>query len=125
MIKSVFYGVKDHPGIIRNIDRDFASNLNYDGIEFPVQENGFSKIKVQNNICVNVFGYENDFIFPVYISDQTFKSSIDLLLLINDYQSHYVYIKEFNTFMFHKQKKKKIKNGFVKVVYNVLVVNMC
>ena len=101
--------VKDHSGRIKNIDRDFAKNLNYDGIEFPVQEKDFSKIEVQNNICVNVFGYENDLVFPVYISDQTFKISIDLLLLINDDQSHYVYIKDFNTFMFHKTKNKNKK----------------
>ena len=33
--------VKYHPGRIRNIDRDFANNLNYDGTEFPVQEKHF------------------------------------------------------------------------------------
>ena len=52
MIKSVFYGamldinpVKDHPGGIKKTDRDFAINLNYDGIEFPVQEKDFKKLK--------------------------------------------------------------------------------
>ena len=97
--------VKKHPERILKIDKRLASNLNYERIEFPVQEKDFSKIEVQNNICINVFGYENKLVFPVYISDQTFKSSIDLLLLINDDQSHYVYIKDFNTFMFHKTKK--------------------
>ena len=33
--------VKDHPGRIKNIDKDFANNLNYDGTEFPVQEKDF------------------------------------------------------------------------------------
>ena len=33
--------VKNHPGRITRIDRDFANNLNYDGIEFPVQEKDF------------------------------------------------------------------------------------
>ena len=33
--------VKDHPGRITKIDRDFANNLNYHGIEFPVQEKDF------------------------------------------------------------------------------------
>ena len=60
-----------------------------------MQGKDFSNIEVQNNICINVFGYENKFVFPVYISDQTFKRSIDLLLLIDDDQSHYVYIKDF------------------------------
>ena len=71
-----------------------------------------------------MFGYENGMVFPIYVSDQTFKSSIDLLFLINDDQSHYVCIKDFNTFMFHKT-KIKIKSGFVKVVCSVLVVKMC
>ena len=74
-----------------------------------MQEKDFKKIEVQNNICVNVFCYENQLIFPIYVSDQTFKSSIDLLLLIDDDKSHYVYIKDFNTFMFHKTKNKNIK----------------
>ena len=60
-----------------------------------------------------MFGYENKLVFPVYISDQRFKSSVDLLLLINDDKSHYVYIKDFNTFMFHKTKNKN-KRWFCK-----------
>ena len=46
--------------------------------------------------------------------------SMDLLLLIDDDKSHYVYIKDFDRFMFHKT-----KNGFVEAVYSVLVVKMC
>ena len=34
---------------------------------------------------------------------------MDLLLLIKDNKSHYVYIKDFNTFMFHKTKTKNKK----------------
>ena len=56
-----------------------------------------------------MFGYENKLVFPVYISDQTFKNSIDLLLLIDYDKSHYVYIKDFNTFIFHKTKNKNKK----------------
>ena len=56
-----------------------------------------------------MFGYENELIFPIYVSDQKFKDTIDLLLLINDDQSHYAYIKDFNTFMFLKTKNKNKK----------------
>ena len=63
---------------------EIACNLNYDGIKFPVEEKDFKKIEVQNNICVNVFGYENELVFPIYISDKKIKNSVDLLLLIND-----------------------------------------
>ena len=38
--------VKEHPGRIKKIDERLASNLNYDSIEFPVQEKDFSKIEV-------------------------------------------------------------------------------
>ena len=34
---------------------------------------------------------------------------MDLLLLIKDNKSHYVYIKDFNRFMFHKTKTKNKK----------------
>ena len=72
---------------------------------FPVTE----KIEVQNNISVNVFGYEDKLVFPIYISNKNFDDSIDLLLLLEDNKSHYVYIKDFNTFMFHKTKNKNKK----------------
>ena len=51
-----------------------------------------------------MFGYENELVFPIYVSDQKFENSMDLLLLINDNKSYYVYIKDFKTFMFHKTK---------------------
>ena len=70
-----------------------------------MQEKDFSKIKVKTNININVFGYEDELVFPIYISDQKFKDSMDLLLLIDGDKSHYVYIEDFERFMFHKTKK--------------------
>ena len=69
----------------------------------------FSKIETKNNICTNVFCYENKLVFPIYISDQEFKNSMDLLLVSGKNKSHYVYIKDFDTFMFHKTKNKNKK----------------
>ena len=74
-----------------------------------MQEKDFNKIEVQNNICINVIGYENELVYPIFISKQTFEDSIDLLLLTEDHKSHYVSIKDFNTFMFHKTKTKTKK----------------
>ena len=65
--------MKEHPERITKTDKKIAFNLNYDEIKFPVQEKDFKKVEVQNNICVNVFGYENELIFPIYVSDQKFK----------------------------------------------------
>ena len=96
--------LKEHPErIARRIatktDRRIACSLNYDEIKFLAEEKDFEKIEVKNNICINVFGYENQLVLPIYVSDQTFEDSMDLLLLIDDNKSHYVYIKDFNTFV--------------------------
>ena len=56
-----------------------------------------------------MFGDENRLVFPVYISDQEFEDSMDLLLLIDNDKSHYVHIKDFKRFMFHKTKHKNEK----------------
>ena len=86
---------KGHPERIKKTDKKIAEKLDYDGIEFPVREKDFDKTQVKDNICINVFGYENGLVFPIFVSNKKFEDSIDLLLLINDDKSHYVYIKEF------------------------------
>ena len=92
---------KEHP---ERIDKQIVKRLNYDRIEFPVEEKDFNKIEMMNNVCINMFLYENKLVFPIYISDKNFKDSMDLLLLKNDNNFHYVYIKDFDRFMFHKKK---------------------
>ena len=81
---------------LREKIKKLAKNLDYDGIEFPVREKDFSKIETKNNICINVFCYENRLVFPIYISDLKFENRVDLLLLIDGDKSHYVYIKGFD-----------------------------
>ena len=96
---------KEHPEIIKKTDKKIAEKLDYDGTEFAVQEKDFNKIEVKNNICINVFSYENGLAFPIYFSDQKFEDSMDLLLLSDDDKPHYVYIKDFDRFIFRKSKK--------------------
>ena len=74
-----------------------------------MREKGFSKIEKKNNICINVFYYENKLTFPIYVADQKFENSMGLLLVIDKNKSRYVYIKDFNRFMFHKTKNKNRK----------------
>ena len=75
---------KEHPGRTKNADKKIAEKLNYGRIEFPVQEKDYNKIEAKNNICINVFGYRNGSVFPIYVSGQKFEDSVDLLLLIDD-----------------------------------------
>ena len=61
-----------------------------------MEEKDFNKTEVENNVCINVFGYENELVFPIYVSDQKFEDSMDLLLLNDDDESHYVFFKDFD-----------------------------
>ena len=95
---------------MKKTDKKIAEKLDCNGIEFPVQEKDFSKIEVKNNIiCINMFGYQNGMVFPIYVSHQKFEDSMYLLLLTDNDKSHYVSIKDFDRFMFHKTKNKNKK----------------
>ena len=74
-----------------------------------MRENDFNKIESKNNIYINVFCYENKLTFPIYISDQEIENSMDLLLATDENKSHYVYIKDFDRFVFYKTKNKNKK----------------
>ena len=81
-------------------------------LSFQCKKKDFNKIEMMNNVCINVFAYENKLIFPIYVSDQSLKDSMDLLLLNNHNNSHYVYIKDFDRFLFHKTKNKNKKQFY-------------
>ena len=100
---------KKDPERITKTNKKIAEKLDYDETEFPVQKRYFSKIEAKNNICINVFGYKNGMVFPIYVSDQTFEDSVDLFLLFNDDKSYYVYIKDFDRLLFQKTKSKNKK----------------
>ena len=53
------------PQRIKNTDKQHIEKLNYSGIEFPVNVKQYNKIEKQNNINVNVFGYEDRQPYPV------------------------------------------------------------
>ena len=99
-------------------------NLIMKGVNFLVSNKDHLKIEVMNKICVNVFCYENKIVYLVYLSSHKFNDSMDLLLLSNNSVSHYMYIKDFNRFMFNKTKHKG-NNIFVKAIYSVLVMKVC
>ena len=53
---------------IKKTDRAFMNQLDYTGIEFPVTIKQINKIEKQNQINVNVFGYEERKPYPMYVS---------------------------------------------------------
>ena len=115
--------VKIHPETITQTNKELANYLDYDGIKLPVDKENFSKIETKSNICINVYCYENKLVFPIHISDQKFETSIDLLLVIDEDNSHYLYI--IYTDLYFTKQSIKTKNTFARVSYSVLVVKMC
>ena len=101
--------VKRHPERITKEDKKMINDLDYEGIKFSVSKIDYCRIERQNNICINVFCYKNGLTYPVYVSDQKFGDSMDLLLIADEIKSHYVYIKDFNRFMCNKTKNKNKK----------------
>ena len=93
-------------------------------LSFLCKKKILTKLKWKNNICINVLGYENGLVFPIYVSDQKFEDSIDFLLL-NHNINHIMCTSKILTDLCFAKQKIKTKNGFVKVVYSVLVAKMC
>ena len=91
---------------IQKEDKEIARKLNYERVNFPVSKKDYPNIEVMSNICINVFCYENKTIYPVYLPSQNYNDCLDLLLISNNFVSHYVYIKDFNRLMFNKTKHK-------------------
>ena len=47
------------------------------------QKKYYCKIEQKNNICINVFCYENNLVYPVYVSNKKFENCMDLLMITN------------------------------------------
>ena len=97
----------EDPQRIKKSDRKYVSELNYDGVVFPVSIKVINEIELQNKININVFGYENKQPYPLNISKEKFEDHMELLLISENENKHFVYIKDFNRFMFNQTKHKK------------------
>ena len=95
-----------NPQRIKKIDKNLIKQLDYSNIEFPVTVKQINKIEKQNNIRINLFGYEEKQKFPLYISQEKYHEHMELLLINKDKKNHYVLIKNFNKFMFDQTKHK-------------------
>ena len=103
--------IDKNPQRITKKDKELVSKLSYDVVNFPISRKDYCKIEVQNKICINVFCYENKAVYRVYLFN--FSDSMDLLLVSDQFKSHYGYIKDFDRFIFNKTKCKG-KNYFCK-----------
>ncbi|CAC5357663.1 unnamed protein product [Mytilus coruscus] len=103
-----------HP-VERNLDRvshymKYEDSLNLTGIDFPVSLPKFEKFEKQNNLSINVFGWEDGEIFPLYMTKMSNGSNeIDLLYLSDGKYSHYCWIKNLSRFLGYTHNKSHTK----------------
>ena len=70
----------------------------------------FDKVQKRNDICINVFCYENNLVNPVYVSNEKFEDCMYSLFITDENKSYYIYMKDFNRFMCNKTKSKNKKH---------------
>ena len=113
---SVLYGIlqgivthKKNPQRIKLEVRESAKRLDLSGIEFPLTIKQIPLIEKRNEININVFGYEEKSVYPIYVSKAEHLDHMELLYIEDKEGQHYVYIKDFSRLMFnftrHKGKK--------------------
>ena len=103
--------VEEHPGRIKKLIKELIVILTIKALSFLCKRKILirSKYKIIFVLTCLVMRYLSELVYLIFISKLKFEESMDLLLLIEDDKSHYVYIKDFNTFMFHKTKNKNKK----------------
>ena len=99
-----------NPQRIKKSDKQHIQDLDYSGIEFPVTTKQYNKIEKQNEININVFGYENKQPYPIFVSKEKYNNQMNLLLITEDDKKHYALIKDFNCFMYNQTKHKESKH---------------
>ena len=93
-----------NPQRIKKSDKEYINKLDYSGIEFPVTTKQYNKIEKQNEININVFGYENKQPYPIFVSKEKYDRHMNLLLITENDNKHYALIEDFNRFMFNQTK---------------------
>ena len=99
-----------YPQRIKKVDKPYIEKLDYSGVEFPVSVKHYNKIEKQNSINISVFGYEDKQPYPIYVSKEKYEDPMELLLITENENKHYVLIKDFNKFMYNQTKHKERKH---------------
>ena len=105
--------LKNHNERITARDKELVKTLDYSGVTFPITIKDIKKIEKQNKININLFRYSDQNPYPIRISSEKYDDHLELLLIAQEKaqpdKQHYVYIKNFNQFMYnfsnHKTKK--------------------
>ena len=84
--------------------RQQMRTLKFDEMPMPVESRKLKKFEEQNNLAVNVFGYENE-VYPLYITDRRdCRHHVNLLLITNGEKRHYCLISDLDRLLYDNTK---------------------
>ena len=93
------------------------------GIQYPIDIKDIGKFEHQNNISVNVYGYEDKKIFPLRITTMTAASHhVNLLYITAGKTSHYVLVKDLSRLVSIQYNNHNGKHYFCQIVYMAVTV---
>ena len=91
---------------------EYENELNMTGIPYPVEVNKIVRFEIQNvNVSVNVFGYEENEVYPLRITEHRARAYHVNLLLLSDYNNstHYCLIRDMSRLLFGMTKNRNKK----------------
>ena len=91
---------------------EYEGEMNMNGIEYPVAIKDIDRFEKQNEISVNVYGYEDASVFPMRITKQETCQHVNLLYVSENNISHYVLIKDLSR-LITKQLSNRNGRGYV------------
>ncbi|XP_068711268.1 uncharacterized protein [Montipora foliosa] len=99
--------------------RPYVDEVNLDGIECPVPVSKIPKFEKKNKTSVNLFGFEEGDLFPLYLTkEREFPVHVNLLLFSRGEKRHYCLIKNLNRLLSnqtrHKAQMYYCLHGFVR-----------
>ena len=116
----------DHnPRKIRKVGKNFAREIDFKNIKFPVKIRDIHKIEKKNYICISVFGYENKQNYPIYMSKKTSKRHVDLLLIEEEGKRQYVLILAHSFKIIHHIVREKLSYRYCLQAFSAKEILKC
>ena len=85
-------------------------NLNFEGIDAPTPISQISKVEKQNNLAINVFGWDKGVIVHHLSKQPANMPRINLLLIEKAGKFHYTWIKDLNRLLYDQTKHQERKH---------------
>ncbi|KAF4532661.1 hypothetical protein B566_EDAN002896 [Ephemera danica] len=99
--------VDNHANRIERL-RPFEQSFNWTNINFPTSIKDVKKFEQGNNITVNVFALDDEGkVYPVRVAETEKVDHRDLLIIQDEDNTHYTYIKDFNRLVASQLTKHK------------------